>query len=117
MLTIVDVIALGAARQSNGKIQTAGGTMPRYVIERNIPGAGQMSAAELRAVSQTSVGILKELGPDMRWLQSYVTDDKIYCIYEAPSAAMIEEHARCMGIPANQISEVRAMIDPTTASG
>ena len=91
--------------------------MPRYVIERNIPGAGQMSAAELRAVSQTSVGILNELGPHMRWLQSYVTDDKIYCIYEAPSVALIEEHARCMGMPANRISEVRAMVDPTTASG
>jgi hypothetical protein len=117
MLTIVDVIALDAARQFNGTIQIGGGTMPRYVIERNIPGAGQMSAAELRAVSQTSVGILNEIGPDIRWFQSYVTDDKIYCIYEAPSAALIEEHARCMGMPANRISEVRAMVDPTTASG
>jgi hypothetical protein len=91
--------------------------MPRYVIERNIPGAGQLSAAELRAVSQTSVGILSELGPDICWIQSYVADDKIYCIYEAVSVALIEEHARCMGIPATQISEVRAMIDPTTADG
>jgi hypothetical protein len=89
--------------------------MARYVIERDIPAAGKLSAAELRAVSQKSVGILRELGPAITWIQSYVTDDKIYCIYEAQSTDQIEIHARCMGIPASCISEVRAMIDPTTA--
>ena len=89
--------------------------MPRYVIEREIPGAGQLSAAELRAISQKSVGILNELGPGITWIQSYVADDKIYCIYDAPGTAVIHEHARCMGVPASFIAEVRVMIDPTTA--
>lgn len=90
--------------------------MPRYVIEREIPGAGQLSAAELRAISQKSVGVLSELGPGITWIQSFVADDKIYCIYDAPSTDSIHEHARCMGIPANYVAEIRAMIDPTTAS-
>ncbi len=91
--------------------------MPRYVIEREIPGAGQLSAIELRTISKQSVGIIKELGSGLTWLQSFVVDDKIYCIYESPSAELIHEHARCMGIPANFVAEVRVMIDPTTAEG
>ena len=89
--------------------------MPKYVIEREIPGAGQLSSAELRAISQKSCEVLQALGPDIQWVQSYVTGDKIYCVYIAPDADLIREHARCGGFPANSISEVRAMIDPTTA--
>jgi hypothetical protein len=89
--------------------------MPRYVIEREIPGAGQLSPVELRTISKQSVGILKELGQSITWLHSFVTDDKIYCIYDSPNVELIHEHARCMGIPANHVAEVRVMIDPTTA--
>lgn len=89
--------------------------MPKYVIERELPGAGKMSPEELRAISEKSVGILRTLGPEIQWVQSYVADDKIYCVYNAPSPDLIEEHARCGGFPANQISRVRAVIDPTTA--
>ena len=89
--------------------------MPRYVIERNIPGAGQLSPEQLQAVAQKSCGVLRELGTDIQWVQSYVTDDKIICIYNATSPDIIREHARCGGFPANRISEVRAVIDPTTA--
>jgi len=88
--------------------------MPRYLIERDIPGLGKMSAAELRAVSQKSNGILRELGPGIQWVYSYVTADKLYCLYYAANAELILEHARCTGVPANRISEVVAMIDPTT---
>ena len=87
--------------------------MPKYVIERDIPGAGRMSAEELNGASQKSCGVLKELGNDIQWIHSYVTDDKIYCVYTAPSAELIEQHARESGFPANRVSEVRAMIDPT----
>ena len=87
--------------------------MPKYVIERDIPGAGKMSAEELSGASQKSCGVLKELGNDIQWIHSYVTDDKIYCVYTAPSAELIEQHARESGFPANRVSEVRAMIDPT----
>ena len=89
--------------------------MPKYVIEREIPGAGKLSAAELAAISQKSCSVLRELGPQIQWLQSYVTDDKIYCVYIAPSAELIREHARQGGFPANRVSEVRSIIDPTTA--
>jgi hypothetical protein len=89
--------------------------MPRYVIEREIPGAGQLSAAELRSISRQSVGIIKEVGQGLTWLHTYVADDKMYCVYEAMSEALIREHARCMGIPATVISEVRNVIDPSTA--
>ena len=89
--------------------------MPKYVIEREIPGVGQLSSAELRAISQKSCEVLQALGPDIQWVQSYVTGDKIYCVYIAPDADLVREHARCGGFPANSISEVRAMIDPTTA--
>jgi hypothetical protein len=89
--------------------------MPKYVIEREIPGAGNLSAAELQSISQTSCGVLSNLGPQIQWVESFVTGDKVYCIYIAPDEEMIREHARLGGFPANKISEVRAMIDPTTA--
>ena len=91
--------------------------MPKYVTEREIPGAGKLSAQELQAISQTSCGVLQKLGPQIQWLQSYVTDDKIYCIYIAPSEEMVREHARQGGFPANRVSVVREVIDPTTAEG
>jgi hypothetical protein len=89
--------------------------MPKYLIEREIPGAGEMSAQQLQAVSQTSCGVLRNLGPQIQWVQSYVTGDKIYCVYIAPDEEMIREHARQGGFPANRISEIKTMIDPTTA--
>jgi hypothetical protein len=89
--------------------------MPKYVIEREIPGAGNLSAAELRSISQTSCGVLSNLGPQIQWVESFVTGDKVYCIYIAPDEEIIREHARQGGFPANKISEVRAIIDPTTA--
>ena len=89
--------------------------MPRYVIERDIPGAGKLSADELRAISQRSCTVLDKLGPRIQWLQSYVTDDKVYCVYIAPDEATIREHARQGGFPANRISQVRTIIDPTTS--
>jgi len=88
--------------------------MPKYVIERELPGAGNLSGAELQAISQKSNKVLAELGPEIRWLQSYVTDDKIYCVYVAPDKDIIEEHARCGGFPANSISQVSTVIDPST---
>ncbi len=89
--------------------------MPKYVIEREIIGVGDSPAAALQAVSQTSCSVLKELGPQIQWLESYVTDDKIYCVYIAPNEEMIREHATRGGFPANRISEVKVIIDPTTA--
>jgi hypothetical protein len=89
--------------------------MPKYVIEREIPGVGKMSPAELKAISEKSVGILNDLGPKIQWVHSYVTDDKIYCVYNAPNIALIQKHAECGGFPANRISRVRTIIDPTTA--
>ena len=89
--------------------------MPKFVIEREIPGAGQMTRADLQAVSQKSCDVLQQMGPQVQWVQSYVTGDKIYCIYNAESEAQIREHARRGGFPANSISRVMAVIDPTTA--
>jgi len=89
--------------------------MPKYVIEREMPGAGQLTSDQLRGASQTSCGVLNKLGPQIQWVESYVTDDKIYCVYIAPNKELIEEHAKQGGFPANKVSEVRAMIDPTTA--
>jgi len=89
--------------------------MPKYIIERDIPGVGDSQAAALQAVSQTSCSVLKELGPQIQWLESYVTDDKIYCVYIAPNEDMIREHATRGGFPANRVSEVKTIIDPTTA--
>lgn len=90
--------------------------MPKYVIERDIAGAGNMSPDELSGASKKSCDVLDGLGNDIQWIHSYVTDDKIYCVYTAPSEALIEQHARESGFPANRISEVRSMIDPTRAS-
>lgn len=89
--------------------------MPKYVIEREIPGAGGLSAEQLQGISQKSCGVLRNLGPQIQWLQSYVTDDKIYCVYIAPNEAMVREHAKQGGFPANRVSEVKSIIDPTTA--
>src|SRR5258707_13141302 len=89
--------------------------MPKYVIERNIPVAGELSAAELSAIAQKSCGVLQRLGPSIQWLESHVTDDKIYCVYIAPNAEMVREHARAGGFPADRVSEVKTTIDPTTA--
>jgi len=89
--------------------------MPQYVIEREMPGAGQLSSDDLQLASQTSCSVLKDLGPQIQWVHSYVTDNKIYCVYRAPDEEMIREHAQRGGFPANRISRVRAVIDPTTA--
>jgi len=89
--------------------------MPKYVIERELPGAGKLTTSELQAISQKSRGVLRELGTDIQWVHSYVTDDKIYCVYIAPSAEVIREHAQRGGFPADKISEVKSVIDPTTA--
>jgi hypothetical protein len=89
--------------------------MPKYVIERELPGAGKLSAAELQAISQKSCGVLQKLGPQIQWIHSYVTGDKIYCVYIAPNEELVREHARQGGFPANRVSEVKQMIDPTTA--
>jgi hypothetical protein len=89
--------------------------MPKYVIEREIPGAGKLTPEQLQGASQTSCGVLHKLGPQIQWLHSYVTDDKLYCVYIAPNRQIIEEHAKQGGFPANRISEVRSVIDPTTA--
>jgi hypothetical protein len=89
--------------------------MPKYVIERELPGAGKLTAEQLREVAQKSNGILQTLGPKIQWVQTYVSDDKLYCVYNAPSPKLIEEHAKCGGFPANRISQVRAIMDPTTA--
>ena len=89
--------------------------MPKYVIERNIPGAGKLSAADLKDISQKSCGVLQKLGSQIQWLHSYVTDEKIYCVYIAPNENMVREHARQGGFPANSVAVVRQVIDPTTA--
>lgn len=89
--------------------------MPKYVIERDIPGAGKLSRAELKAISQKSCSVLNQLGPQIQWVQSYVTGDKIYCVYNAPNEDMVRDHASRGGFPANRVSEVTGIIDPTTA--
>ena len=89
--------------------------MPKYVIEREIPGAGKLTAEQLKGISQTSCGVLSKMGPEIQWVQSYVTTDKIYCIYNAPNEEMIREHAKQGRFPANSVSEVAAVIDPVTA--
>ena len=89
--------------------------MPKFVIEREISGAGSLSAVQLREISQKSVSVLKGLGPEIQWLHSYVTGDKVYCVYLATDETIIQEHARRVGIPANRVSAVRRLIDPTTA--
>ena len=89
--------------------------MPKFVIEREIPGAGKLTPEQLQAISQTSCGVLREMGPQIQWLQSYVTDNKIYCVYIAPDEATVRTHAQKGGFPANSISQVRTVIDPTTS--
>jgi hypothetical protein len=89
--------------------------MPKYIIERDIPGAGKLTPDQLHGISQKSCGVLRNLGPQIQWVQSYVTPDKIYCVYIAPNEEMVREHAKQGGFPANRISEVKGMIDPTTA--
>ena len=89
--------------------------MPKYVIERELPGAGNLTPDQLRAISQKSCGILSKLGPEIQWIHSYVTGDKIYCIYRAPNEEMVREHARQGGFPANKISEIKSLIEPSTA--
>jgi hypothetical protein len=89
--------------------------MPKFLIEREIPGAGRLSRDELMAISQKSCGVLQQLGPQVQWVQSYVTGDKITCIYIAPNAEMVREHARLGGFPADRVEEVTSIIDPTTA--
>ena len=89
--------------------------MPKYVIEREIPGAGKLTAEQLQGISQKSCGVLRNLGPQIQWVHSYVTDNKIYCVYIAPNEQMVREHANQGGFPANKISEVKRVIDPTTA--
>jgi len=89
--------------------------MPKYVIERELPGAGQLSREQLRAVAEKSNGVISNLGKNIQWVHTYVVDDKLYCVYNADSPKIIEEHAKCGGFPANRISRVRAIMDPTTA--
>lgn len=89
--------------------------MPKYVIERTVPGAGKMSPADLKAIAQKSCGVLRSLGPEIQWQHSYVTDNKIYCVYIAPNEAMVRQHAQQGGFPADSVTAVRQIIDPTTA--
>jgi predicted Rdx family selenoprotein len=89
--------------------------MPKFVIERDIPGAGKLSPQDLHAISQKSCGVLQGMGPKIQWVESFVTDDKVYCIYVAPDEQAVREHARQGGFPANRVSRVRTTIDPTTA--
>lgn len=89
--------------------------MPKYVIERVVPGAGNLTPAELKAMSQRSCDVLNELGPRIQWVQSYVTDNKLYCVYVAPNEEMIHEHARRGGFPANHVAQVKTVIDPTSS--
>lgn len=89
--------------------------MPQFVIERDMPGVGQLGAAELKGASQASCLVLRDLGPGIQWVNSYVTDNKIYCIYRAPDEDLIRQHAQAAGFPANSIAQVKAVIDPTTA--
>ena len=89
--------------------------MPKFIIEREIPGAGAIPREQLQAVSEKSCSVLRELGPQIQWVESYVTDDKLYCVYIAPNAEMVREHAKRGGFPANRVSQIRTMIDPTTA--
>ena len=91
--------------------------MPQYVIERELPGAGKLTAPELQAISATSCGVLRDLGPSVQWVHSYVTDDKIYCVYNATNEAIVREHARMGGFPANSVAQVRNVISPITAEG
>ena len=89
--------------------------MPKFLIEREVPGASELSPSELHSISKRSVGVLRQLGPEIQWIESYVAGDNLYCVYVAPDAEMVREHGRLGGFPCNKISEVKQMIDPTTA--
>lgn len=89
--------------------------MPKYLIEREVPGVGKLSASELQALCRKSVGVLRQLGPDIQWMESYIVGDKIYCVYLAPDEEMVREHGRLGGFPCNRVSEIRRIIDPATA--
>lgn len=89
--------------------------MPKFVIERDIPGAGALPPSDLKAISQKSCGVLASMGPSVQWVHSYVTDDKVYCLYQAPDEAAVRRHAELGGFPANRVSQVRTIIDPSTA--
>jgi hypothetical protein len=89
--------------------------MPKFVIEREMPGAGKLTPEQLQTISQKSCNIVREMGPGIQWVQSFVTDDKVYCIYIAPDEAMIRHHAQMGGFPASRVAQVRMMVDPTTA--
>lgn len=89
--------------------------MPRFLIQRDVPGAGELTPAELHAIAKRSLGVLRQLGPEIQWMESYVAGDNIYCVYVAPDEEMIREHGRLGGFPVSRVSEVRSMIDPTTA--
>lgn len=89
--------------------------MPKYIIERDISGAGRLSAADLQAISQRSCGVIRSLGPDIQWVESFVTDDRVYCVYIAANAEIIRKHADLGGFPANRISEIKTILDPTSA--
>jgi Protein of unknown function (DUF4242) len=104
-----------AFRPASGTCDRIGPTMPKFVIEREIPEAGKLSPQQLQAISQKSCGVLRDMGPQIQWVQSYVTDDKIYCVYVAPDEEAVRRHAQQGGFPANRISQVRSVIDPTTA--
>lgn len=91
--------------------------MPKYLIEREVPRAGKLSAQELQAISQKSCGVLNQMGPQIQWVQSYITDGKVYCVYIAPNEEMVREHARRGAFPANRVSEIKSVIDPTSAEG
>ncbi|MBI3850637.1 MAG: DUF4242 domain-containing protein [Verrucomicrobia bacterium] len=91
--------------------------MPKYIIEREIPNAGKLSAQDLQAISQKSCGVLQKMGPQIQWIESYVTNEKVYCVYLAPNERLIREHAQQGGFPANRISEVKSVISPVTAEG
>jgi hypothetical protein len=106
----ITVIGRVSARLTNEEI-----AMPKYVIERDIPGAGTLTPSELQDISRKSCAVLEEMGPQTQWVQSYVTGDKIYCVYIAPNEAAVREHAQRGGFPANRISQVTTTIDPTTA--
>jgi hypothetical protein len=96
-------------------VRIRGVVVPKFVIEREVPGAGSLSDAQLREISQKSVNVLKGMGPEIQWLHSYVTGDKVYCVYLAPDEATIKEHAKRVGLPANRVSAVRRLIDPASA--
>jgi Protein of unknown function (DUF4242) len=106
---------IGDAYRLQSNLNSEVAAMPKYVIEREIPGAGNFSTEQLQAISQKSCGVLKNLGPSIQWIESFVTDNKIYCVYIAPNEEMVREHAKQGGFPANSVAEVRRMIDPTTA--